>query len=55
MVRVLGLDAANRANKAKISGLLKTSNKTAMLVVVEGLDAKREKRDFIEVGIAVDD
>ena len=52
---VLKLDAANRSHKAKIASLLKTWIKTGMLVVVEGVDAKREKRSFIEVGEPAND
>ena len=52
---VLRLDATKKAHKAKISRLLKTWISTGMFVVVEGLDAKREKRSFIEVGAPADD
>jgi hypothetical protein len=41
--------------RAKIAGLLKTWIATGMLVVVEGEDAKRMKRSFIEVGTPADD
>jgi hypothetical protein len=35
--------------------LLKTWISTGIFVVVEGLDDKREKRNFIEVGTPADD
>jgi hypothetical protein len=47
---VLKLDIANKAHRAKVATLLKMWISTGMLVVVEGLDTKREKRSFIEVG-----
>ena len=52
---VLKLDPRIRAHKAKIVAMLKTWIANGMLVVVEGLDAKREKRSFIEVGEPVSD
>lgn len=52
---VLRLDAENKAHRAKIAGLLKTWIKTGMLAVVDGFDAKRQKRSFIEVGAPADD
>ena len=52
---VLKLDTTSKAHRAKIAGLLKTWISTGMLVVIEGLDAKREKRPFIEVGTLTDD
>ncbi len=52
---VMKLDAANKAHRAKIAGLLKTWISTGMLIVVEGEDAKRMKRSFIEVGTPADD
>jgi hypothetical protein len=52
---VLKLDPASKAHRAKIAGLLKTWIATGMLVVVEGIDAKREKRSFIEVGELAND
>jgi AAA domain len=55
VARVLNLDAKNKAHRAKIAALLKTWIGNGMFVVVEGLDAKREKRDFIEVGMPADD
>ena len=55
VARTLGLDATNKAHKAKIAALLKTWISTGMLAVVEGLDAKREKRNFIEGGEAAND
>jgi AAA domain len=52
---VLKLDPVSKAHRAKIAGLLKTWITTGMLVVVEGVDAKREKRAFIEVGELAND
>jgi hypothetical protein len=52
---VLKLDATNRANKVRISSLLKTWTKNGMFVVVEGGDGKRMPRKFIEVGTPADD
>ena len=52
---VLNLDPASRAHRAKIAGLLKTWIANRMLVVVDGEDAKRMKRAFIEVGTPADD
>ena len=55
VAHTLGLDPANKAHKAKIAALLKTWISTGMLAVVEALDAKREKRNFIEVGEPAND
>jgi hypothetical protein len=55
VARTLGLDATNKAHKAKIAALLKTWTATGMFVVVEGVDAKREKRSFVEVGKPAND
>ncbi len=52
---VLKLDATNKAHRAKISALLKTWIANGALAVVEGLDAKREKRNFIEAGQSDED
>jgi hypothetical protein len=52
---VLELDADNKADRAKISGMLKKWIKNGMFVVVEGLDDKSEKRSFIEVGEPAND
>ena len=52
VLRVLKLDPANKAHRAKITGLLKSWISTSMLVVVDGEDDKRMKRKFIEVGQA---
>ena len=52
---VMKLDAANKAHKAKIVGLLKTWISTGMLIVVEGEDDKRMPRKFIEVGTPAND
>jgi len=55
VARTLGLDATNKAHKAKIIAMLKTWIANGIFAVVEGLDAKREKRSFIEVGTPADD
>ena len=52
---VLKLDASNRAHRAKIKAMLKQWIANGALVVVEGLDAKREKRSFIEAGTPAND
>lgn len=54
VAKVLKLDATSKAHRAKIAGLLKTWISTGALVVVDGVDARREKRSFIEVGAATD-
>jgi hypothetical protein len=51
----IGLDAANKAHKAKISGLLETWIANGMLAVVDGEVDKRHKRKFVEVGTPADD
>jgi hypothetical protein len=55
VARVLNLDPTNKAHKAKVASLLKVWIANGMFVTVEGLDAKREKRSFIEVGEAAND
>ena len=55
IARVLGLDATNKADKAKIIAILKTWITNGMFVVVEGLDDQRKKRSFIEVGTGAND
>ena len=61
VANVLNLDIATvpekviKANRAKISTLLKAWTKNGALVVVEGLDDKSEKRPFIEVGDPAND
>jgi hypothetical protein len=55
VANVLNLDATNKANRAKVAGLLNTWISTGMLVVVDGEDAKRMPRKFIEVGTPADD
>ena len=49
------LDPSNKPDRAKISRMLKTWIANDMFVVVEGLDAKREKRNFVEVGEPAND
>ena len=51
---VIGLDATNKANKAKITSLLKTWIENGMLVVVDAMDDSRRTRSFIEVGTSAD-
>jgi hypothetical protein len=46
----LKLDANDKAARSKIRELLKTWIKNGMFVVVEGLDNKRERRSYVEVG-----
>jgi AAA domain-containing protein len=52
---VMDLDVANRAHKSKIAKLLKTWIANGVLVVVEGEDANRISRKFIEVGTSAND
>jgi hypothetical protein len=52
---ILKLDPRNKANRAKIAGLLKVWIANRMFVVVEGLDDKRERKLFIEVGEPAND
>ena len=47
---VLRLDITSKAHRSKIGSLIKTWIGTGMLVCVEGLDEKSEKRTFVEVG-----
>jgi len=49
---VLGLDP--KADKTKIAALLKAWVASGMLVTVDGLDDRRERRSFIEVGTPAD-
>lgn len=52
---VLKLDASNKAHRAKIKAMLKQWIANGALVVVGGLDAKREKRPFVEAGTPASD
>ena len=52
---VLKLDASNKAHRAKIKAMLKQWIANGALVVVDGQDAKRNKRSFVEVGTPVDE
>jgi hypothetical protein len=52
---VMNLDAANKAHRAKIIGLLKVWIANGMFVVVEGEDDQRKKKSYIEVGKAAND
>jgi hypothetical protein len=52
---VLKLNTANKTDKAKIIALLKTWIENGMLVVVDGEDAQRIKRKFIEAGEPAND
>jgi len=53
VAEVINLDITNKAHRARIAALLKTWIKSGALVVVEGEDANREKRSFVEVGMRV--
>ena len=55
VARVLHLDIADKAHRAKIVSLLKTWIANRMLVVVDGKDGRHETRSFIEVGKPADD
>ena len=55
VAQALKLDASNKQHRAKIIGLLKIWKSTGMLVEVEGKDAKRETRTFVEVGTPAND
>jgi hypothetical protein len=52
---ILDLDTENKTDKAKIICLLKTWIANRMFVVVDGEDAQRIKRKFIEVGEPAND
>jgi hypothetical protein len=49
VAEVLDMDAGNKADRAKIIGMLAVWRKAGSLVAVEGQDEKREKKTFIEV------
>jgi len=55
VARVLNLDPTNKSHRAKIAALLKTWIAHGMLVVVDGEDASRIRRKFIEVGTTAND
>jgi AAA domain len=55
IARALGLDATNRAHKAKLTTMLKKWIENGMFVIVDGLDDKRRPRSFIEVGERAND
>ena len=44
------LDLDDKTVKAKVKGLLKVWIKNGMFKIVDGIDAKRNKREFVEVG-----
>ena len=44
-----------KAHRTRISAMLKILTANGMFVVVDGLDAKREKRNFVEVGEPAND
>ena len=50
VAQAMGLNASDKAAKAKISGLLKTWIGSGMLKVVEGRDEKSKPRPMVEVG-----
>jgi hypothetical protein len=45
----MNLDMENKANRAKITGMLKVWKAAGSLVVVDGMDEHREVRKFVEV------
>ena len=49
VAEALGLDASNKAHRAKIVGMLKMWLAAGSLIVVEGQDENREVKKFIEV------
>ena len=49
VAQALDLDPDNKADKAKINGMLKAWRAAGSLIAVEGKDHKRETRTFIEV------
>ena len=49
VAEALGLDASNKAHRAKIIGMLKVWLAAGSLIVVEGQDENREVKKFIEV------
>jgi hypothetical protein len=55
VAQALKLDVARKADKAKITGLLKIWRSSGALVAVEGKDVKGMVRTFIEVGTHADD
>jgi hypothetical protein len=55
IAKAMGLDATSKAHRTKISAMFKMWTANGMFVVVEGLDAKREKRNFVEVGEPAND
>jgi AAA domain len=55
IAKAMGLDATTRAQRARISAMLKMWTANRMFVAVEGLDDKRRKRSFIEVGEPAND
>ena len=55
VAEAMGLDASDKQHRSKIVGLLKIWKASGALVDVEGLDAKRETRTFVEVGTLAND
>jgi hypothetical protein len=55
VAKVFNLDAGRKADRARIISMLKTWIKNGALVIVEGLDAKRMPRSYVEVGTLADD
>ena len=45
----MDLNVENKADRAKINGMLKVWKAAGSLVVVDGLDDHREMRKFVEV------
>ena len=48
--RALKIDVSNKSGKAKVAALIKTWMATGMFIEVEGRDAGRKSRRFVEVG-----
>ena len=55
IAKAIGLDPADKAAHAKVKGLIKIWTDNNKFRVVDGVDAHREKRDFIKVGEPAND
>jgi AAA domain len=55
IAKAMGLDPTDKADRAKVAGLLKTWTAKGMFIIVEGQDEKRRPRSFIEVGEPAND
>ena len=49
VAEALGMDASNKAHRARIGGMLKVWLAAGSLIVVEGQDENREMKKFVEV------